>query len=62
MQLARVQAKWPNQVTLMLPVNYFCHEQCPIIRNATGSIKMLGILRSRWPDISGIELRPFLEL
>jgi peptidoglycan/LPS O-acetylase OafA/YrhL len=31
--LARVQAKWPNQVSLMLPADYFCDEQCPIIRN-----------------------------
>jgi hypothetical protein len=32
--LTTVQAKWPNRVSLMMPVDYFCDDdRCPIIRN-----------------------------
>ena len=31
--LERVAARWANRVTLIKPVDYFCDEECPVIRN-----------------------------
>jgi peptidoglycan/LPS O-acetylase OafA/YrhL len=30
--LARIQAKWPNKVELLRPVDYFCDAECPVVR------------------------------
>jgi peptidoglycan/LPS O-acetylase OafA/YrhL len=29
--LARIQAKWPDQVKLLRPVDYFCDSECPVV-------------------------------
>jgi peptidoglycan/LPS O-acetylase OafA/YrhL len=29
--LSRIQAKWPDNVELLRPVDYFCDEQCPVV-------------------------------
>jgi peptidoglycan/LPS O-acetylase OafA/YrhL len=29
--LSRIQAKWPNNVELLRPVDYFCDEECPVV-------------------------------
>jgi peptidoglycan/LPS O-acetylase OafA/YrhL len=31
--LERVAAKWANRVTLIKPEDYFCDEECPVVRN-----------------------------
>jgi hypothetical protein len=31
--LSRIQAKWPNQVELLRPVDYFCDKECPVVDN-----------------------------
>ena len=31
--LERVAARWANRVTLIKPVDYFCDEECPVVRN-----------------------------
>jgi peptidoglycan/LPS O-acetylase OafA/YrhL len=31
--LERVRAKWPAQVDVLLPVDYLCDEQCPVVRD-----------------------------
>jgi hypothetical protein len=31
--LERVQAKWPRQVTLLRPQDYFCDAQCPVVKD-----------------------------
>jgi hypothetical protein len=31
--LERVRAKWPEQVYLLLPVDYLCDEQCPVVKD-----------------------------
>ena len=31
--LRAVQAQWPNQVSLLLPVDVFCGQQCPVVKN-----------------------------
>ena len=30
--LASVSAKWPDQVTVLRPVDYFCDSDCPVVR------------------------------
>ena len=31
--LARIQAKWPDRVELLRPVEYFCDKECPVVDN-----------------------------
>ena len=31
--LSRIQARWPDKVELMRPVDYFCEEKCPVVKN-----------------------------
>jgi peptidoglycan/LPS O-acetylase OafA/YrhL len=31
--LGRIAARWPDKVTLLRPVNYFCDEECPVVAN-----------------------------
>ena len=31
--LSTVQKKWPAQVSLLLPVDVFCDDQCPVVKN-----------------------------
>lgn len=31
--LRNVQAKWPDRIRLLIPVDYFCKKECPIIRD-----------------------------
>jgi SGNH domain (fused to AT3 domains) len=31
--LARVQAKWPDSVELLRPVDYWCDTECPVVRD-----------------------------
>jgi peptidoglycan/LPS O-acetylase OafA/YrhL len=31
--LARIQSRWPNQIQLLRPVDYFCDAQCPVIKD-----------------------------
>ena len=31
--LARVQAKWPDKVTLLRVVDYYCDGDCPVVKD-----------------------------
>ncbi|HEX7564061.1 MAG TPA: SGNH hydrolase domain-containing protein, partial [Bradyrhizobium sp.] len=31
--LARLQAKWPDKVELLRPVDYFCDTECPVVKD-----------------------------
>ena len=31
--LGRIQAKWPGQVQLLRPVDYFCDTECPTVKD-----------------------------
>ncbi len=31
--LREVQAKWPDQIRLLIPVDYFCQTECPVVRD-----------------------------
>jgi peptidoglycan/LPS O-acetylase OafA/YrhL len=31
--LARIQAKWPNKVTLLRVIDYFCVDDCPVVKD-----------------------------
>ncbi len=31
--LARIQAKWPDKVELLRPVDYFCEKECPVVKD-----------------------------
>lgn len=31
--LALVRAKWPNSIRIFFPVEYFCDEQCPVVKD-----------------------------
>lgn len=31
--LARVQAKWPDRIELLRPVDYFCDDECPTVKD-----------------------------
>ena len=31
--LENVQAKWPEQVSLLRPVDYFCDADCPVVKD-----------------------------
>jgi len=31
--LARVQEKWPDEVTLLRVVDYFCDSECPVVKD-----------------------------
>ena len=31
--LASVQAKWPDQVELLRPIDYFCDAECPVVKD-----------------------------
>jgi peptidoglycan/LPS O-acetylase OafA/YrhL len=31
--LARIRAKWPDKVQLLRPVDYFCDESCPVVKD-----------------------------
>jgi peptidoglycan/LPS O-acetylase OafA/YrhL len=31
--LARVQAKWPDKIELLRPIDYFCDSECPVIKD-----------------------------
>ena len=31
--LSRIQAKWPDRVEVLRPVDYFCDRECPIVKD-----------------------------
>jgi hypothetical protein len=31
--LSRIQAKWPDKIELLRPVDYFCDSECPVVRD-----------------------------
>jgi hypothetical protein len=31
--LSHVQAKWPDKVALLRPVDYFCERECPVVKD-----------------------------
>ena len=31
--LSRVQAKWPDKVELLRPIDYFCDTECPVVKD-----------------------------
>jgi hypothetical protein len=33
LMLSHVQAKWPDKVALLRPVDYFCERECPVVKD-----------------------------